>query len=1166
MVGTKSSAQVGSYKRRFLRKYPVWATFSDPPSVATTSATSKSNTSPLSGTSEGSESPRTSPAKSQLSQESPENQSIPPQDRSEAPPVGEVSTPSPSLSVLLGREQLVEESNRPLPPGGSSWSRALLEEADKAIKMLRGQPTEGGVEGLKADSPISQSMDEKSQHIGAVPARPTEEVLQILDILVSTPSPSQREQSRPAVDIPLRSPNPRLGDELDWETPLPLVPLQCTEDRPPVPGWGIGPLGWPYGPLSPAQEFSSHPVRSPGPRWPYSPLNSPEKGITNLSQRNSQPNGEFPSPFSPPTQTPIPSRYGPDYALRDYLQGHKGGEPKGTSWPYSPISPSSPGPGPTQGENLRSSMGWMDSQKSGKGKSPVGRKGINKGKGGRGREVTPTQRTPEGGSTEGIPRQLVKISAGGHPGGVQALGEGYQGGAGPNCTQGIRGLEVDREAQTTPTVPPHRVERGNLIAGETTQWGHREHARAQNPLTTVATPNPTPHPTSSIRMMNKDDDQAPHKLFNTIRHLTGRVLSPDEWGKWCQVLDKWTAGLAQWALDREKSTPPQQAWSRRQLQKRQRDRGPWEQGSRSVREGEAEEEGTQPERNRAITKRANLQRLYNRAPRKCMESIRHSSQPKRCEVSVTEVEKFFKAKYEAPLLRAATTPPPFPLWDHPKGADVLQSPITLQELKAIFQRMDGNTSPGPDRIGYRTWKQLEADHKMVLEILNTCRTNGKIPPEWKSSTTILIHKGEDPSVLDNWRPIALQNTLYKVYAAVVAGRISAWAMEEGIMSTSQKGFLPMEGCLEHNHLMSSVLQDSRRRKRPIVLSWLDLKDAYGLVPHHILFSIMGLAGLNGLTLEVVRDFYHQTTTSIRTGKDRTGPITIKRGVKQGCPLSPILFNLVMEGLIRAAEATEGAGYKLANSVVKSLAYADDLCLFASTPGAMQGMLDKVQRAGEWAGLTFSPRKCATLSVVRSQRARQRVTPQEYHLGPTVVPSMRWEDRYKYLGIKTGAGHSSDLDGLGREYASDVGAIMKSDLTDWQKIDAVHRFAKPRLVYALQNQLPPINLPPCQVDGGLTELQGHPHPTPQRLDVSLLAFPLLGGGCLESLVELPSPSFASWLSLPGLLVPHLSLWDHYSDTEGGMLWRPHKYGSHPPIEGDPSPLPSRVQTRRHPWSS
>ena len=63
------------------------------------------------------------------------------------------------------------------------------------------------------------------------------------------------------------------------------------------------------------------------------------------------------------------------------------------------------------------------------------------------------------------------------------------------------------------------------------------------------------------------------------------------------------------------------------------------------------------------------------------------------------------------------------------------------------------------------------------------------------------------------------------------------------MSPSQKGFLPMEGCLEHNHLISSVLQDSRMRKRPIILTWLDLKDAYGSVPHQTLFSVLDLAGL-----------------------------------------------------------------------------------------------------------------------------------------------------------------------------------------------------------------------------------------------------------------------------------------------------------------------------------
>ena len=211
-------------------------------------------------------------------------------------------------------------------------------------------------------------------------------------------------------------------------------------------------------------------------------------------------------------------------------------------------------------------------------------------------------------------------------------------------------------------------------------------------------------------------------------------------------------------------------------------------------------------------------------------------------------------------------------------------------------------------------------------------------------------------------------------------------------------------------------------------------------------------------MAIVKDIYHQSSTSIRTGRTRTDPITIKRGVKQGCPLSPILFNLVMEVLIRAAESVTGAGYKVATSAtsaVKSLAYADDLCIFASTTEVMQRMLDRVHQASEWAGLTFSPRKCATLSITRSQRSRQRVAQQEYHLGPTAIPVMTWEDRYKYLGVKTGADHAPDLEKLGTEYTSDVEVIMRSELTDWQKRDAIHRFAKPRLVYSLQNQLPTI---------------------------------------------------------------------------------------------------------------
>ena len=407
-----------------------------------------------------------------------------------------------------------------------------------------------------------------------------------------------------------------------------------------------------------------------------------------------------------------------------------------------------------------------------------------------------------------------------------------------------------------------------------------------------------------------------------------------------------------------------------------------------------------------------------------MDAIRHTPPPLRCEVPIGEVSNFFSAKLAAPQGIDPYVPPPFQLWNGTTPCDVMEHTITPDEVKRTFRAMELDSAPGPDRIRYKTWKLIDPNLEVVTGILNTCRTNGKIPPAWKLSSTILIHKGDDPLVLDNWRPIALQNTIYKLYAAIVARRVSSWAVESGIMSSSQKGFLPMEGCLEHNHLMSSVLQDSRRRKRPAYLVWLDLKDAYGSVSHDILFHVMKLAGLKGKTVEVVKDFYHLSTTSVRTKSNSTAPIRIERGVKQGCPLSPILFNLVMEVLIRAAEGVERAGYRIANSVVKSLAYADDLCILASSPPKLQEMLDRVYRASKWAGVAFSPRKCASLSLERSYRARQRVASQAYHLGETAVPTMAWENRYKYLGVKAGANSGVDIV-VGHRTKSDQNCTMSA---------------------------------------------------------------------------------------------------------------------------------------------
>ena len=1046
MVGTKTPNQVRNFKCRFLRKNPVWATMSDPPSVSSTSKSSINADSPLPTISETSASPIASPTESQQ-QGSPINQKGSSQEPPPSYPGGQSPTPSPSLSdLLLGRKNTEESRNTTgdhHPPLSSNpRTRAILEEAERALQTLRGPAGEREGGALPGIPTRTQTLEEGPHPRKELP--PTEDVVRTLDSLMATPSPSQWVPENPLTQTGGEFPNSLdLGDILDWEAPIRLSsPQQCTEDRPP---------GWPYSPLSPSVVLNTFPSwHHCGLAGPYSPV-SPSTDSTIIpggkEGHQGNPQRELTSPS--PTQPAYPPRHGPDYALRDYMQGRVGNETIHTPGPRNYTTPVTPGHEmPLTTPTLRKGISWKDSQ-NGRGKSPLG-KSTNKGAGGRGGKCS-------------VPpnREVMGRGGGHHPGenrdkgrrgpisSGQPRGGGKEGRAGKSHPQAKKGADTSGRRQKPSHLhprPTQPVSRGNEGDGNGDQHRPRTNVTGQPTITRPLAPTPNHFPTTAPPLeMNTKDDRAPNKLFATLMPLTGKTLTPTDWTRWCQGLERWTAGLSRWAFERSKVDSPQQAWARRQGQKRR-----W--GPRGEQE---QEEGSQRSqgRNRTITRMANLQRNYNTSPKKCMEAIRHTPPPLRCEVPIAEVTQYFTAKLAAPQGIDLTAPPPFHLWSQVTQSDVMDTMISPEEVKRTLQAMDMGSASGPDRIHYRTWKYLDSNQEIVTGILNTCRVNGKIPPAWKTSFTILIHKGDDPQVLDNWRPIALQNTLYKVYTAIIARRISGWAVDMGIMSPSQKGFLPLEGCLEHNHLMTSVLQDSRRKKKAAFLTWLDLKDAYGSVPHEILFRVMELAGLEGTTLKVVKDIYHNTTTSVRTKGATTAPITIKRGVKQGCPLSPILFNLVMEVLIRAAEGVPRAGYRMANSVIRSLAYADDLCVLAPTPELMQQVLDRIYRASTWAGLTFSPRKCATLAIIRAYRARQRVAKEVFKIGHVTVPAMAWADRYKYLGVKTGADHSPDLDKVGGEYTRDVELIATSELTDWQKLDAIHRFAKPRLVYSLQNQLP-----------------------------------------------------------------------------------------------------------------
>ena len=190
----------------------------------------------------------------------------------------------------------------------------------------------------------------------------------------------------------------------------------------------------------------------------------------------------------------------------------------------------------------------------------------------------------------------------------------------------------------------------------------------------------------------------------------------------------------------------------------------------------------------------------------------------------------------------------------------------------------------------------------MCNIYNQCLLENDVPALWKSSRTVLIHKKGDASDVSNFRPIALMSCIYKLFMSVMAERLVNYSIENNLLSSSQKSARPTEGCYEHTFILQSLVLDAKRHKKNLFLAWLDLRNAFGSVPHDVISVTLSHLGVPDSVVNLVKNVYTNATTEVRTPSGITPGIPINAGVKQGCPLSPILFNMCIEIILHAVSS------------------------------------------------------------------------------------------------------------------------------------------------------------------------------------------------------------------------------------------------------------------------
>ena len=394
----------------------------------------------------------------------------------------------------------------------------------------------------------------------------------------------------------------------------------------------------------------------------------------------------------------------------------------------------------------------------------------------------------------------------------------------------------------------------------------------------------------------------------------------------------------------------------------------------------------------------------------------------------------------------------------PKSSDnsIFRDPFTNKEITTRLNKMS-NTSPGPDKIEYKHLKSIDNTGRVLTFIFNKCREAQRIPNLWKTAHTVLIYKKGDNMDPSNFRPIALQSCLYKLFVAIVSDRLSKWANNNNLLSNCQKGFRQGEGCYEHTFMLQSVVKDARNNGKKLSIAWLDLQNAFGSVPHEAITLTLTHMGLPVELVNLISDLYTNASSTFQTNEGDTNAIPILAGVKQGCPLSPILFNLTLEVLMRAVveKAKENIQSRL-NEIpatiygvpISILAYADDLVLVSRSVKGLQMLLDKAGLAATILGLIFKPTKCATLTL--NCKGGTKVINEDYFVQGKKLPSLNREEPYRYLGVPVGIEvEQHEANEICENLVTDLDKIENSLLAPWQKLDAIRTFLQPKLSYILR---------------------------------------------------------------------------------------------------------------------
>ena len=406
--------------------------------------------------------------------------------------------------------------------------------------------------------------------------------------------------------------------------------------------------------------------------------------------------------------------------------------------------------------------------------------------------------------------------------------------------------------------------------------------------------------------------------------------------------------------------------------------------------------------------------------------------------------------------------------------------LTVEEIKeAITKLHNGKAADAagviPEMLKIGQW-DVECD---LVRIINDMVATDEIPTAWTEAMIVPLYKGKgDAAMPTNYRAIVITDIISKVFTRAIYNQL--YEEVDGKILESQAGFRCKRSLNDHVFVMRQLMEAAREYDKPLHAAFIDIEKAYDGIPRLALLAVLKRYGVSERLCQLISMLYNKTSARVRIGDEESDLFDIETGVKQGCILSTLLFNIYMDFVMRQVipsivdrgvvwhvrddldpmvrkekgRLDEEAPKGWHQLIINHLLYADDTTLVASSYEELISMVEMLDGEFDRWGLRVSIKKTVIASFNDRRKDRS-----DFYLRGSLIPNIpnKKEKSFRFLGSLLDFQEGSSEPDMMRRIHLAQGVVRRLGESVWRlpgislgaKLETVKKMVLPVLLHGCE---------------------------------------------------------------------------------------------------------------------